>query len=82
MSRMWLNVCWRLLQSLNFGPVAQLVEQRIEKTATFGLTQRAWQLQHEVKKVCFTLCDFFSQIPNFSKIQNLIAYFGIDSIAS
>jgi len=55
------------------GPVAQLVEQRIEKTATFGYIQRTWQLQHEVKKVCFTLCDFFSQIPNFSKIQNLIA---------
>jgi len=36
MSSVWLIVCWRLLQSRLSGPVAQLVEQRIEKTSTFG----------------------------------------------
>ena len=30
MSHVWLIVCWRLLQSRLSGPVAQLVEQRIE----------------------------------------------------
>ena len=30
MSSVWLIVCWRLLQSYLSGPVAQLVEQRIE----------------------------------------------------
>ena len=30
MSHVWLIVCWRLLQYCLSGPVAQLVEQRIE----------------------------------------------------
>jgi hypothetical protein len=34
-----------------------LVEQRIEKNPPALKLQHKWQLQREVKTVCFTLCD-------------------------
>ena len=36
MSIVRLNVCWRLLQYYLIGPVAQLVEQRIENPRVSG----------------------------------------------
>jgi len=38
------------------GPVAQSVEQRIEKNPRNGKSQRLWQVQHGAKPVLHTLC--------------------------
>ena len=49
------------------GPVAQLVEQRIEKNPPALNLQHLWQLQHEEKTVCFTLCESSQLSSNHSK---------------
>ena len=76
MSDEWLKVCWRLLQSRLSGPVAQLVEQRIENPRVgSSILPQATSLCGYILKTLFTVCT--DRLPKFTTINSGI--YGIDN---
>ena len=76
MSSAWLIVCWRLLQSRLSGPVAQLVEQRIENPRVSGsIPLQATKFYGYILKTLFTVCT--DRLPKFTTINSGI--YGIDN---
>jgi hypothetical protein len=76
MSDVRLNVFWRLLQSCLSGPVAQLVEQRIENPRVgSSILPQATILKRYILKTLFAVCN--DRLPKFTTINSGI--YGIDN---
>ena len=58
------------------GPVAQSVEQRIEKNPRNGKSQRLWQVQHGAKPVLHTLCYSAALVKKSPQIE-IISHTGL-----
>ena len=64
MFHVWLNICLRLLQSRLSGPVAQLVEQRIENPRVgSSILPQATSFKVHTEDTIYSLCRSHRQQP-------------------